>query len=498
MHPQNLLLKAQTNWLSHWLAIIDRQIPPDLTLFFAPDSTCKWGLVTISTDSAANKSNCTLTFYHTDPSPLWHDHYQHLDGIHGVSLAPDSTCKPATILPHQLFDKPFLSCATFFITPNQEDLSTCNEYDRRKLVHTPEGDHKVPLEASCSFLTNQPHSKHTSPSPQTLSQTTKPTLHHEVHLQHLPMVHLQLLPVKRFKEIHLHPLQHWMQPNALRYVLCAINKAKNGKGIFLDLPGQFVMAVEVYQVLVFLQVEECIGPLHGHIRQVIRERPLESIELEAVWYCLSNIAPKVYEFALSIQYERERQVWLLGPGIEDPELEDENTRIVEEETEASGEETVIEMDPNQDIEMISHDIDTASDGNGYTAEDEASDQEKEASNQEDEYKQLVTFIHLRRRSVPTPYSTRMYDIDTSDFASAQTKSLNTEQLGGKRASRIISNQICLSDKHLSSVEWWDTFREEWVGFLSPQKPQDVVERWLWRRSNRNLPNLSHVVFPALL
>ncbi|KAG9959690.1 hypothetical protein KCU61_g7243, partial [Aureobasidium melanogenum] len=222
-------------------------------------------------------------------------------------------------------------------------------------------------------------------------------------------------PVKRFKEIHLHPLQHWMQPNALRYVLCAINKAKNGKGIFLDLPGQFVMAVEVYQVLVFLQVEECIGPLHGHIRQVIRERPLESIELEAVWYCLSNIAPKVYEFALSIQYERERQVWLLGPGIEDPELEDENTRIVEEETEASGEETVIEMDPNQDIEMISHDIDTASDGNGYTAEDEASDQENEASNQEDEHKQLITLIHLRRRSVPTPYSTRMYDIDTSDF-----------------------------------------------------------------------------------
>ncbi|KAG9799362.1 hypothetical protein KCU96_g13, partial [Aureobasidium melanogenum] len=180
--------KGKKSFSSGWLSEINPTSKSTL-------SKCRNFLIVLLTSQTAVRDLIwmALTFYHTDPSPLWHDHYQHLDGIHGVSLAPDSTCKPATILPHQLFDKPFLSCATFFITPNQEDLSTCNEYDRRKLVHTPEGDHKVPLEASCSFLTNQPHSKHTSPSPQTLSQTTKPTLHHEVHLQHLPMVHLQLL-----------------------------------------------------------------------------------------------------------------------------------------------------------------------------------------------------------------------------------------------------------------------------------------------------------------
>ncbi|KAG9664565.1 hypothetical protein KCU95_g10813, partial [Aureobasidium melanogenum] len=228
-------------------------------------------------------------------------------------------------------------------------------------------------------------------------------------------------PAKRYKELHLHPLEYWMQPNALRYVLCAINKAKNGKRIFLDLPGDFVMAVEVYQVVVFLQVEECIGPLHGHIRQVIRERPLEPVELEAVWFCLGNLAPRVYDFALSIQYECERQVWLLGPGIEDSEQDDQDVRIVGE-AEASGEETVIEMNSDEDTEMISHGIDTVSDRTGYAAED---DQEDEAFDQEDEHKRLASFIPLRRRSVPTPYSTRMYDIDTSDFR--ECASLNTEQ-----------------------------------------------------------------------
>ncbi|KAG9736901.1 hypothetical protein KCU73_g10133, partial [Aureobasidium melanogenum] len=225
-------------------------------------------------------------------------------------------------------------------------------------------------------------------------------------------------PAKRYKELHLHPLNHWMQENALRYVLCAINKAKNGKKIFLDLPGDFVMAVEVYQVVVFLQVEECIGPLHGHIRQVIRERPLEPVELEAVWYCLGDLAPRVYEFALNIQYERERRVWLLGPGVEDPEQIDQTIRIVKKVTDSSGEETVIEMNSDGDTEMTFNDTNSATDEVGYNAEDEESNREDEtseygASYQEDE--RSIPFISLRRRSVPTPYSTRMYDIDTSEF-----------------------------------------------------------------------------------
>ncbi|KAH0365950.1 hypothetical protein KCU65_g5670, partial [Aureobasidium melanogenum] len=193
-------------------------------------------------------------------------------------------------------------------------------------------------------------------------------------------------PAKRVKDIYLCPLHHWMQPNALRYVLCAINKAKNGKKIFLELPGDFVMAVEVYQVL------------------VLSGRPLEARELEAVWWCLGNLAPRVYDFALSTRYERERQVWLLGPDFEDPEQHDQEMRIVEEEdeTEASGEETLVEM------ESLMNDTYTASDEVGYTAEDEASDRE-------DEHERLTTYFPLRRRSVPTPYSKLMYDIDTSDF-----------------------------------------------------------------------------------
>ncbi|KAG9711266.1 hypothetical protein KCU69_g12, partial [Aureobasidium melanogenum] len=75
-------------------------------------------------------------------------------------------------------------------------LSACKAHDRHKLVHAPEGDHKEPLEASYSFLPNQTHSKHTSPSSQTLSQAAKSTLHHETHVQHLPMVHLQLLQIR--------------------------------------------------------------------------------------------------------------------------------------------------------------------------------------------------------------------------------------------------------------------------------------------------------------
>ncbi|KAH0062572.1 hypothetical protein KCU72_g15, partial [Aureobasidium melanogenum] len=296
-----------------------------------------------------------------------------------------------------------------------------------------------------------------------------------------------------------------MQPNALRYVLCAINKAKNGKRIFLDLPRQFVMAVEVYQVVVFLQVEDCIGPLHGHIRQVIRERPLEPIELEAVRFCLSNLAPKIYEFALSTQYERERQVWLLGPRIQDPEHKDQAMRIVDEEAESSGEETVIEMDSHQDTEMISHDIGTASDEIGYTAEDEASNQEYETTDQE--YERPTTCIPIRRRSAPTPYSTRMYDIDTSEFRECADEDPEYRSTGGRREehclhtdkdkqTQTILNNARSQINYASPIGIYHNggtlLEEEWVGFCNRRSLKvedmslrrrivaDVVERWLWR------------------
>lgn len=172
-----------------------------------------------------------------------------------------------------------------------------------------------------------------------------------------------------------------------------------------------MLAVRVYQVLLFLQVEECIAPMHGHIRQVIRERSLLFDELEAVWACLGNIAPRVYEFALDIQYERERQVWMLGPGIENPkQQEDMEVGLVEEEPGSSGEETVVEIESDQDKKMFVDD-NTASEV-GYTAEDEDSDRVTEFDQEDQQY---TTLIPLRRRSVPTPYSKPMYNIDTSGF-----------------------------------------------------------------------------------
>lgn len=194
----------------------------------------------------------------------------------------------------------------------------------------------------------------------------------------------------------------------------------------MEIPPDFGLAVQVYQVCVFLQVEECIGALHGHIRQVIRERPLESVELETVWYCLSSLAPKVYEFAVCTQYERERQVWLLGPMLGHTEQEHENARHVEEVEDSSGEETIVVADTDQDTKMILDDVSTDSDEIGFTAEDEATNRDDEGFDQEDEAadhderrseedSQPIPIIHLRRRSLPTPHSKIMYDIDTSEF-----------------------------------------------------------------------------------
>ncbi|KAG9711267.1 hypothetical protein KCU69_g13, partial [Aureobasidium melanogenum] len=211
------------------------------------------------------------------------------------------------------------------------------------------------------------------------------------------------------------------------------------------------------------------------------------------------------------QYERERQVWLLGPRIQDPEHKDQAMRIVDEEAESSGEETVIEMDSHQDTEMISHDIGTASDEIGYTAEDEASNQEYETTDQE--YERPTTCIPIRRRSAPTPYSTRMYDIDTSEFRECADEDPEYRSTGGRREehclhtdkdkqTQTILNNARSQINYASPIGIYHNggtlLEEEWVGFCNRRSLKvedmslrrrivaDVVERWLWRRSNRNV------------
>ncbi|KAI4716840.1 hypothetical protein E4T48_06974 [Aureobasidium sp. EXF-10727] len=211
-------------------------------------------------------------------------------------------------------------------------------------------------------------------------------------------------PAKRFKEIHLHPAGDWMEPNALKFVCCAINRARRGKKIFLELPKDFILAVQVHQVLIVLQVEECIGPMHGHIRQIIRERPLTPMELEAVWSCLSILAPKIYELALQMRFEQSKQMWALGPVIEAQEPEE---RMVEHDTEvaiSSAEETLVGTEPESDTKTITEDIDTDPDDVYYDADEESA--------QEDE--QLITNFDMRRTS-SEPYFKQIYRIDTSSF-----------------------------------------------------------------------------------
>jgi hypothetical protein len=202
----------------------------------------------------------------------------------------------------------------------------------------------------------------------------------------------------------------FLHPNALKYVLCAINRAKRGKKIFLELPKDFIMSVQVHQVLIFLQVEECIDPMHGHIRQIIRERPLSPVEFDALWTCLGDVAPRIYDFALSMYFEHQKHAWSLAPVIEEPVGE---MMTNEEGAVSSGEETLIDSDADGDTRMATEDSNTDSDDTAYNAEDEDSDQaERELTTI---IHQPTTFIPLRRRSVPTPYSQPLYDIDTSAF-----------------------------------------------------------------------------------
>lgn len=209
-----------------------------------------------------------------------------------------------------------------------------------------------------------------------------------------------------------------MHPGALKYVLCAINRAKRGKKIFLELPKDFTLSVQVHQVLIFLQVEECIDPMHGHIRQIIRERPLSPIEFDVLWSCLGYFAPKIHQFALSKWYEHQEHNWALLSMIARPRLSGEMTRHNAQEAVSSKAETVIEPNAEGDTKMIPEDIHTCPHDIGYIAEDEDFEQEDQELTTTIHQSptiihQPTTTIHHRRRSLPTPYAELMFDIDTS-------------------------------------------------------------------------------------
>jgi hypothetical protein len=237
---------------------------------------------------------------------------------------------------------------------------------------------------------------------------------------HAPMLYIS--PARRSRRLNFNMFlgDSFMHPGALKYVLCAINRAKNGKRIFFDLPKDFTLSVQVHQVLIFLQVEECIDPMHGHIRQIIRERPLLPVEFDVLWSCLGYFAPIIHEFALSMWYEHQKHQWSLAPATSYPRPCGEMMRYNTEKAVSSREETMIDTDAEGDTNMISEDTNPCPEDIGYIAEDEDSGQEDEELTTA--IQQPLTIIHQptpiiysRRRSLPTPYSELMFDIDTSAF-----------------------------------------------------------------------------------
>lgn len=98
--------------------------------------------------------------------------------------------------------------------------------------------------------------------------------------------------------------QPYMDPNALKYVLCTINRTRPGNKIFLELPADFIFAVKVYQVLLILQVDLVIDPLYGHIRQTIRDTTITAEEMGVMWDCLRDLDLKLYFFAVNRNEER--------------------------------------------------------------------------------------------------------------------------------------------------------------------------------------------------
>ncbi|KAI5250772.1 hypothetical protein E4T42_04755 [Aureobasidium subglaciale] len=275
-------------------------------------------------------------------------------------------------------------------------------------------------------------------------------LGHFTLLQELAVPWVQRSPAKCYVELNFEPggARPWMQPNAFRYVFCAINKARRGKKMFLQLPEDFSLAVQVHQVLLVLQVEECIGPLHGHIRQMIKERVLSVIEVEVVWSCLRYLAPRVYEFALEMQWERETQNWTMrfmtketgetdDMATDAVNKTDGQTEEVQDVAESSGTETVVATPEDSDMTSddssqvltdnssdSSRDDEDDDDDEGYDTdvEDNSYDFEEPQEQIEGEVREVgdrTLLTTMPRRSfsepLPLPLVRPVYDISSGAF-----------------------------------------------------------------------------------
>jgi len=217
-----------------------------------------------------------------------------------------------------------------------------------------------------------------------------------------------------------------MYPNALKYVFCAINRARHGKKMFIELPHDFSLSVQVHQVLIFLQVEECIAPMHGHIRQIIRERPLSPLEFDVLWSCLGFSTPKIHEFALTIHYERQKHGWSLAPSTQYPASGYKKVIYNGGGKLPSKSETVNGKDAEGATQSTPKDISTCPGPIGSDTEDENIGQEEELDTTSQQPTTVndgpVTIVDhpntimlTRRHSLPSPHSEPIYDIDTSAF-----------------------------------------------------------------------------------
>ncbi|THZ19551.1 hypothetical protein D6C90_09682 [Aureobasidium pullulans] len=229
-----------------------------------------------------------------------------------------------------------------------------------------------------------------------------------------PLTWLYRSPAKRFIQLAFGPAMNhpYMQPNALRYVFCAINRTRNGKKIFLELPADLCLSVQVYQVLVILQIKDCIGPLHGHIKQIVKDRPLSEAELDVMQKCLEVTCPGLYWFAVMVQEEREEQTLQIelahgeGHSSEDAMIGDAGSPDTDSDEQSGAGE-------DDGSAGMSSGCEAASGSNGTHTESSENDTAA-TSGEEDGYPAdddlpITRYKGRRRSSEPAPYLGRLHD-----------------------------------------------------------------------------------------
>ncbi|THX97764.1 hypothetical protein D6D08_00346 [Aureobasidium pullulans] len=222
------------------------------------------------------------------------------------------------------------------------------------------------------------------------------------------------IPAKRFIQLAFGPAMNhpYMQPNALRYVFCAINRTRNGKKIFLELPADLCLSVQVYQVLVILQIKDCIGPLHGHIKQIVKDRPLSEAELDVMQKCLEVTCPGLYWFAVMVQEEREEQTLQIelahgeGHSSEDAMIGDAGSPDTDSDEQSGAGE-------DDGSAGMSSGCEAASGSNGTHTEssenDTAATSGEEDGHPADDDLPITRYKGRRRSSEPAPYLGRLHD-----------------------------------------------------------------------------------------